>query len=86
MLDDLLEFELSSFLRGPLRPSAVNLRFLRVRHSRNYTERSVAASGRTLALVRGGEFDPPPLIGAGTAGPTFFATAGPTFRICLFYP
>ncbi len=26
-------------------------------------ERSVAAFGRTLALVRGGEFDPPPLIG-----------------------
>ncbi len=35
----------------------------RDRHSRNYLERSVAASGRTLALVRGGEFDPPPLIG-----------------------
>ncbi len=37
------------------------------RRSRNCLERSVAASGRTLALVRGGEFDPPPLIGAGTA-------------------
>ena len=59
------------FLRGPPRPSAVNLCLLRGRHSRNYSERSVAASGRTLALVRGGEFDPPPLIRAGTAGPTY---------------
>ncbi len=43
--------------------------------SRNCLDRSVAASGRTLALVRGGEFDPPPLIGAGTAALLSYSVA-----------
>ena len=34
-----------------------------VRSSSDYFERSGAASGRTLARARGGEFDPPPLSG-----------------------